>query len=140
MASYNGVQFELSVRQSSGLAANFHRADRGFDRAMQDVMARGAELIANVTEQLSPKDTLFMSRHVRIFKSASGLVIEVGWDASDFFAIGEAFYPYFQEFGTRKMAAQPSLGPAYDYANPIIRADASDTLRAVIAGLSSSGR
>lgn len=137
---YNGITFELGVRDTSGLAANFYAADREITRAMQRVVRDGAQLVQDVTQALSPVDTGFMQAHVRQTITRSGLAFEVGWDASDFFAIGEAFYPFFQEFGTVKMRAQPSLGPAYRYAAPIIAADSRAVLAAAIQRIGARGR
>jgi HK97 gp10 family phage protein len=137
---YNGITFELGVRETSGLAANFYAADREVTRAMKRVMRDGAELVRDVTQALAPIDTGFMQENVEMKISRGGLAFEVGWDAAKFFAIGEAFYPFFQEFGTVKMRAQPSLGPAYRYAEPIIRADTRAVITAAIERLNRRGR
>lgn len=129
---YGGLQLELAVRDTSGVAANFHAADGEITRDMQGVIDRGADLIVAVTRQLVPVRTGFMREHVTKRKSAGGLAFEVGWSATDFINAGLAFYPVFVEFGTRNMAARPSLGRAYRYAVPIIQQEARDVIRAAI--------
>jgi HK97 gp10 family phage protein len=74
-----------------------------------------------------------MVEHRHIILTNGGLGFEAGWDAGEF---PRAFYPYFQEFGTSRMRAQPSLGPAYQYIAPQFAVDMSDVLRAAIARLS----
>jgi HK97 gp10 family phage protein len=126
------MQLELSVRNIDGLAANFYAADREIAAAMRDAARSAAELVQQVTQQTCAVDTGFMRDHVRIWFTPSGLGFEVGWDADDFFAAGHPFYPFFVEYGTRFMAAQPALEPAYDYVVPIYRDDVSDLIRAAV--------
>jgi HK97 gp10 family phage protein len=136
---YGALDLEFGVRNTAGLAANFHAADRDVQDAMREIMDRGADLIVDITKQLVPRDTGFMGDHVAKRRVAGGLGYEVGWDASDFIAAGLAFYPVFVELGTRMMAAQPSLGPAYNYATPIIQQDARAILRRAIERIGRRG-
>lgn len=119
----DGIRLELSVRNESALVANFFALDAEIQVAMQLAAASAADLVRQVVQSTCAVDTGFMRDHVRIWKSPTGLVWEVGWDAGDFFDAGLAFYPFFVEYGTRFMAAQPSLGPAYEYVVPIYLAD-----------------
>lgn len=137
---YNGIEFELGIRNTGGVAANFHRADREIDSAMRAHVRQTTEIMDSVWESLTPVDRAFMVNHRRIKITKGGLAFEAGWDAADFFGAGLEFYPFYQEFGTYKMAAQPSLGPAYQYVAPIFRDGMTDILRAAIARLGASGR
>lgn len=132
---YNGVTFELGTREFAGLAANFHRADEQLVDAIRDEARDMSERVRALTRRYAPKLTHFMEEHVRVFMSPSGLVWEVGWDATDFVEAGFAFYPWYQEFGTRHMDAQPSLGPASAELFPIYRENIATLIRASITRL-----
>jgi len=121
----------------------------GVDRIVRELRARDAALQAggrrliseygafthDLTHQLSPYDALelfddfHMRENIRIETSDDGLSFEVGWREEDFAAEGFAPYYLFQEFGTLHMAAQPSLGPAWNDLEPHFEQDASDLLR-----------
>lgn len=132
---YGGIEFELGVRNSAALASNFFQVDRELTSALRGAVNRGSALLVEVVKALVPVDTGFMQRNVKRWRSPSGLVYEVGWKAEDFINAGHAFYPVFVEYGTRFMPAQPSLGPAAEYAMPIIQEEISDIFRVAIAGL-----
>jgi HK97 gp10 family phage protein len=120
------MRMELQVRNEQALVANFYAAERDIVTAMQLAVRNAADLVQQVVQLTCAIDTGFMRDHVRVYVSPGGLAWQVGWDASDFFAAGLAFYPWFVEFGTRYMAAQPSLGPAYEYVAPIYQAEVAD--------------
>jgi len=128
----DGYALELSVRNTSGLVANFYAAERDIVAGMTRAAKSAAELLQLVVQQTCAVDTGFMRDHVRIWYSKSGLAFEVGWDAADFFGAGFAFYPWFVEYGTRFMAAQPALMPAYNYVVPIYLADVRDLTRIAV--------
>lgn len=109
---------ELSVRNTSAVISNFYRFDAEARDQVRALVARQGESLRSLTAQLAPVDTGYMRDHVRARFTAAGLGFEVGWDASDFLGTGRAFYPFFQEYGTRYMAAQPSLGPAWRAVEP----------------------
>lgn len=135
IGEYNGITFELGIRDTSGLAANFHRADVGIESAMRALVQKHTAILDTVWESLTPVDTAFMVTHRHIRITRSGLGFEAGWDASDFFNAGHPFYPWFVELGTYKMRAQPSLRPAYRYVAPLFQSDMRDVLRATIQRL-----
>lgn len=128
----DGVKLELSVRNESGLVANFFALDAEIQVAMRFAAASAADLVQQVVQATCAVDTGFMRDHVRIWRSPTGLAWEVGWDAGDFFEAGLAFYPFFVEYGTRFMAAQPSLEPAYNYVVPIYLAEVEALVRLAI--------
>lgn len=105
--------FELSYTNLDALVANFYAADEEIQQEFRDLVEATAYDLQDLTRFLAPKLTHYMSEHVHVRFTASKLGFEVGWDAADFFEAGFAFYPFFQEYGTRYLAAQPSLGPAY---------------------------
>lgn len=133
MTAPNGIHFELGVRNISALVANLHAADEEIQLALRAAAHSAAELLVEVVQQTCAVDTGFMRDHVRAWFTPSGLGFEVGWDAGEFFEAGLAFYPWFVEFGTRYMAAQPSLLPGYDYVVPIYQEDIADLVRLAIA-------
>lgn len=139
MAKYDARFMELGIRNLAGLVANFYAADALVQPAIRAAVQRGAEETAALASFLAPYDTGFMSEHVRIDYTASGLGFEVGWHAEDFFEAGLAFYPYFQEFGTSKMHAQPCLGPAWDDVRPRFRDDVGAAVQDAMARAMSGG-
>lgn len=118
---YTALGFELGIRNLDALVANFYKADPVAQAAFREVVAETANDMGALTAMLAPVDKGFMSDHVKERITPSGLGFEVGWDAADFFEAGLAFYPFFQELGTRFHPAQPSLGPAYEELMPAFR-------------------
>lgn len=94
-------------------AVRFYSADKPVLREAKALTKEMGEFCRELTSFLAPFDTGRMSRLVRTVYTADGLGFETGWSAADFAAEGEPFYPPFQEFGTSRMAAQPSLYPAF---------------------------
>jgi HK97 gp10 family phage protein len=118
MPEYGSSAYELGIRDLSGLIANFHALDEDLQTEIRAAVKESAGDTRTLTEMLAPKDTGFMSEHVLERITESGFGFDVGWDAGDFFEAGFAFYPFYQEFGTSIMAAQPSLGPAWEEVKP----------------------
>lgn len=135
MAAYDALHFELGVRNLQALAANFHAADEELQDDIRALVRETAQDTRDLTAVLAPKDTEFMADHVDWWLSESELGFEVGWHVDDFVEAGLAFYPYFQEFGTRIMQAQPSLGPAWDANAPIFEDRMTRLLRESVARL-----
>jgi HK97 gp10 family phage protein len=133
MSTYDGLHFELGIRGLQALASNFHASDERLQTEARQLVLETAGDIRTLAEMLAPKRTGFMAEHIKEFFTPSGLGFEVGWDAEDFYSAGFAFYPYFQEFGTRVMAAQPSIGPAADDRFPAFQQRMGDLLRQAMA-------
>jgi HK97 gp10 family phage protein len=131
--SYNALHFELGFRNLDAIVANFYKADAVAQEEFRNLAARYADEVAQLASFYSPYDTGFMSEHVHVRFTPSGLGFEVGWEAADFFEAGLAFYPFFQEFGTYKMQAQPSLGPAYREITPDYERAVSEAATAALA-------
>jgi hypothetical protein len=127
------VHLELGIRSEQAIALNFYAAERDILDAAKLAAERGGELLRTVVQSICAVDTGYMRDHVRLWLSASGLVFEVGWDATDFLGAGLAFYPFFVEYGTRYMAAQPALGPAWTYVQPIYAADVRELIAVAVA-------
>lgn len=123
------MRYELGVRDARAMVANFRSADAILQREVRASVTASADRTVRIMRRICPVDTGFMRAHIAKHVSASRLVFEVGWDASDFFGAGLAFYPFFVEYGTRFMRAQPTLRPAYAQAAPLFEAD----LRAALA-------
>jgi HK97 gp10 family phage protein len=135
MAQYSALHFELGVRNLQALAANFHTFDTELQKDVRALVRETAQDTRDLTSVLAPKDTEFMADHVDWWLTNSELGFEVGWHVDDFVEAGLAFYPFFQEFGTRFMAAQPSLGPAWDANAPIFTERLTRLLRESVARL-----
>jgi HK97 gp10 family phage protein len=141
-----GLALDLSVKNLAGVARNLRAFDAICVAAIQDAVLSAGESTRELAYALCPVDTGYMRDHLKTVYSPDGLTFEVGWDAADFEAANFAdetstgsFYPIYQEFGTRFMAAQPSLTPAYRETVPHFRADVGDALRASIARFGSGG-
>lgn len=129
---YAAVNMELGVRGTEALKRSYRTYDRRSEWAMRDVVRRGAALVRTITMELAPVHSGKMREDVKIKITDKGFAYEVGWYVEDYLSEGMAFYPWYQEFGTFKMAAQPSLRPAFRYSEPIILADMRDTQRRIL--------
>lgn len=125
-------RLELSVRNSTAVVANIYAADRMIKHELADAVKDTAEYVRAQTYRMAAVDTSFMRDHIRIFTTPKSLVYEVGWDVLDFVGEGKAFYPFFVEFGTRNMAAQPALIPAGQMGKAYLR---RRTARAIVTAV-----
>lgn len=117
------MQFELSVRGIAQINDELSAKYPRFVRKLQKIVKMHGEATQQLTAFLAPVDTTYMQKHVKVWYTPEGLSFEVGWDVMDFVAIGEPFYPFFQEFGTSRHRAQPSLRPAFEHEAPLFTAD-----------------
>jgi hypothetical protein len=110
---------DVKAADTSGLEAYLAAGGRRARQAILDAIGESAARIYQRTVDLCPKDTFYMSEHVRTDFSAGGFIAENGWDARDFIGTQDAhgkpraFYPFYVEFGTRHMRARPSLSIAF---------------------------
>lgn len=125
-------RFELSVRNEAAVASNFHRFSERALRDLRRIVKTHGELTKELTQLFSPVDTGYMQAHVTTWYGKNGLTFETGWDASDFLGQGKPFYPWFQEFGTVNMRAQPSLMPAYREVRPQFEAEVRAAIQRAI--------
>lgn len=128
---FNGV---VSVRNADGLIANLQQVYSRVRREIKVVVGDSASRIEQRTIDLCPKRSFYMSEHVRTKFSKTGYTYTVGWTADDFIGTTDAtgqprsFYPFFIEFGTRRMRARPSLSIAYKEEEPRFKAGISKAL------------
>lgn len=80
---------------------------QGLAKGVQKSAEAIAEDVArNVPVDVSGRDSHHLKDTVDIRYREGGLIAEIGWfDQQDYYAL-------FVEYGTRRQAAQPSLGPA----------------------------
>lgn len=138
MASAGGVglTMELSKGFTAGrIATMWKNTDAACYEAIQRATVRAAARMLDEMTVRCPVDTGFMRDHIRVRLFQNDLMFEAGWDVMDFVEAGFAFYPYFQEFGTVKMAAQPTLGPATRVVMPEYRADVRVEVQAAMSRL-----
>jgi HK97 gp10 family phage protein len=131
-------RLELSVHNAQAIVTNLYGADRVLKREAKRIVNRMADDLFAEVQRTVAYDTGFMHDHLLKIVSEAGLTFEVGWDASDFIANGKAFYPFFVEYGTSRMAAQPSLEPAYRKYTPRFRSELNNALRGAIARINMS--
>lgn len=104
---------QLSFRNTAAVIANIYATDDALQEAVVAMVHEAGQYCKDLAYFYSPVDTGFMREHLRVIYGPKGYSFEVGWLQEDFLSAGLAFYPVFQEFGTRFMSAQPSLTPAY---------------------------
>lgn len=126
---------DLSFRDTKAAIANIYAADAAVQEAVVRLNREAGEYARELTQFFSPVDTGFMRDHVRVIFGPKGYSFEVGWLEEDFINAGLAFYPIFQEYGTRNMPAQPSLTPAYREVESWYIPAMSEEIRAAIERL-----
>lgn len=116
--------------------AEVDRRYQGADEKLRELFEKYGIWTRDLTAELSPYDTGFMSSRVRYTPLGYGKLIgfTAGWHEEDFRAVGLFFYPVVQEFGSIFQDAQPSLGPAGRELFPELRRDAADTMRQTFRG------
>jgi HK97 gp10 family phage protein len=125
---------KTTVGNIDAIVANFYATDKKVQAAVRRVVKRNGKDVQRLTKSLAPVDTGKMKRNVRLEFSESGLRFEVGWWNEDFIE-DEHFYPFYQEFGSARNAAQPSLGPAYDMNRPIYQAELRAEIKKAVASV-----
>jgi HK97 gp10 family phage protein len=129
------VKLDVRVRTDNiqALVANFYGRDVVFQRKVRALNREYAEYVRDVAEQLAPKDTTFMARHIRKDFSEDHLRWSVGYREEDFTSKG--LFPYYlvQELGGAYQEAQPHLFPAYREMAPHYTEDLSALLKRTIA-------
>lgn len=136
----SGVKLQLSFKNIGATVARIHSVyDDDVLPAARAAVAKASGRVKAITQATVPIDTAFMHDHVEEVISEDGLSFEVGWRESAFAAAGHPFYPVFVEFGTVKMQARPSLGPAYAEVKPQFQSDVSTLVRQAIARRNSGG-
>lgn len=114
----NGVRMKLSVRNASAVVANFRAADAKLQARVREIVQENGKFARDLAQHLAPVKTGFLREHITTVYSESGLAFEMGWFAADFAEAGLAFYAEWVEHGTSRMAAQPSITPAFEQTVP----------------------
>jgi HK97 gp10 family phage protein len=125
----NAIRVDLGFRRINATVANFSRASAEAAPRLAATARRGAEAVEERARAICPVRTGRMQRLIRSVFTESGLIFETGWFAEDFFAEREPFYPIYVEWGTRFMAAQPTIGPAFASVTPLYQQWVRDDVR-----------
>lgn len=127
----------LEATNFDGVIANLRQYPaRALPRVKDEIEASRVRTY-NLAQTLCPVLSGFMRDKMVSESTPEGLGYAVGFRARDF--VGQVnpftgqritdFYPFFQEFGTSKMAAQPCIYPARDIERPRLKAAVRRALR-----------
>jgi hypothetical protein len=103
----------FGVRDDRAVIRNVYAADRIAVEAMRATTRRSGNRAYKAAQRYCPVDTRFMKEHMRLEFSDDDLIWELGWNEFEFEAAGLPFYPPYQEYGTDRHPAQPSVTPAH---------------------------
>ncbi len=98
-------------RRLSGLSNGLQAGD------VRSVLHEGAEVIADEARALAPVDTGFLKAHIVVADQPPSVLssqISAGEISVYIGPTSEAFYGFYDEFGTSKQAAHPFMRPAVD--------------------------
>lgn len=109
---------EFDASQVRALSADLGGATARVGKKVADATRKSGQLLLNQTESRSPVDTGELAASWAITSSGDGR--SGGMSVSVRSTVRQAF---FQEYGTSKMAAQPSAGPALEAVTPGYVAD-----------------
>ena len=91
------------------LAADLGKASYETTRRAQQVVTKSAHDVESVAKTVAPVDTGNLRNSIGTDITGGGLSAEIG---------PTAHYGVYVEFGTRRMAPQPYMGPGLDAATP----------------------
>lgn len=136
-------RLSYEVENVNGLIANFLANDRDVQVKILQVNRIIAQEAHDIAVQLCPKDTSYMSEHIRIRFSDEGYTWALGWEATDFVGVvnpvnGKVmiFYPPIVELGGFNSDPQPTLRPTME----AIEGDYKAALRQImLAGYARAG-
>lgn len=124
---------DVKVIGDKGIIANLYATNA---RIHADIVALNklwAARTKEIAREIVPFDTGRMQRSIVEEFSKMGLVFHVKYDKTVFDRDGVEYYPPWVEFGTYRMAARPTLGPAYRRASveyaPALRAAIRSVIR-----------
>jgi HK97 gp10 family phage protein len=95
----------VAVQGVPGLLNKVRLLVPGIRKGVQEAVARTALQVESDAKGLAPVDTGRLRSSIKADISPSGLSATVGTNVE---------YAVFVEFGTRRQAAQPFLGPAFE--------------------------
>lgn len=128
-----GDRIVLTVHGQKATIANIYKTYDDIVDRMRKTTRETAQNVHDMAYQLSPVDTGRMRESLTVSFSDMGLAFDVFFDPLPFIVDGVAYYPPFQEFGTKYMDAQPSLIPAYRFHERRYKADIGASVREAIA-------
>lgn len=123
-----GVRLDLAVRVDA-TRVFLNKIDAIGKESARAAVHRAGE---NFLREVYPFVAFRTGRMLRLCKvsfSANEFSFEGGWDARDFEAEGQPFYPPFVELGTSRQAAQPSIEPAYRVVAGQLQRDLAKTVQ-----------
>lgn len=135
----DAIRLSFGFRDVKGIVANLHAADVRVQKETRRAVKDAGDFGHDLAYFLAPVDSSWMRDHIRTLFSDDGLVFELGYREEDF--VGkegydgrqiETFYAPLVEDGTRKMAAQPHIRPAFEDAVEFLSRDISAALRRAI--------
>jgi len=105
------IDLKFSFDGDKKLIENLKKISRtASGRALRQAAKQGAEIIVQEAKRRAPVDTGTLRKSIRSKfgkRSSDSVTVEIGPSS-------KAYYGYFVEFGTSRMAAQPFLRPAID--------------------------
>lgn len=120
------ARLTMSTRNTAAVVANLRQYGERAKARAHEVVQESADRVFATAQELCPVDTGYMKSQMREEFTPKGFGYQVGFHASDF---PGAFYPLYQEFGTRFMRAQPCIFPAAELEKPRFRRELADALR-----------
>lgn len=89
----------------------------------EKALVAGAELMRDKVAEIVPVRTGKLKDNI-IISNVEGNTIHIGPDQQ-----GTAFHGHFLEFGTKKMSAQPFMGPAYENNKDAVQNKMADVIK-----------
>jgi HK97 gp10 family phage protein len=118
------VAVTVRVTGIEALAKRLDELPEEIKEALRRAVKDGAESVKKDTQQAVRVDTGNLREKVDITYSESGLTAQVGWTDAD-----TARYAALHEHGTRKITANPALGPALEVERGRILTRITDEVR-----------
>lgn len=132
----DAIRLSFGFRDVKGIVANLHASDVRMQKETRRAVKDAGDFMHDLAFFLAPVDTEWMRDHIKTLFSDDGLVVEVGYRDEDFVGrkgydgrIIETNYGPLVEDGTRKMAAQPHLRPAFEEGVDFLSRDISAAIR-----------
>lgn len=123
------VKVALGRQLTEDAIASLNEFGRSVTRDIKKLVKQHGAATKGLISLFAPVDTRFMQTHAETRYTKDGLGYESGYYADTFEAEGQRFYPPYQEFGTSKHGAQPSVAPAYEEEAPVFQASVAQVLR-----------
>lgn len=122
----------LAVQDLTGVIRNIFAADPIAVTAMKGTTRKSGKRAYRIAQQLCPVDEGFMKDNMELVFTDEDLFWELGWEERVFTEAGLPFYPPYQEYGTDRNQAQPSITPAHFEESPRFQKEIGDDVRAAL--------